>query len=105
MKIVDTRVVLKFKPDSIGGGLVACDGKALRGFLIADSNKRFTDAQAVIEGDCVVVSSEKVKKPVAVRYGWYPPKEGVNFFNKAGYPCGLFRTDDFKLPTDRSPNK
>ena len=105
MKIADNRVILKFKPDSIGGGLVACDGKALRGFLIADSNKRFTDAQAVIEGDCVVVSSEKVKKPVAVRYGWYPPKEGVNFFNKAGYPCGLFRTDDFKLPTDRSPNK
>lgn len=105
MKIAGNRAVLKFKPDSLGGGLVAKDGKALRGFSIAGANRKFTDAQATIEGDCVVVSSEKVKKPIAVRYGWYPPKDGVNFFNKAGYPCGMFRTDDFKLPTDRTSNK
>lgn len=105
MNIVSNRVILMFKPNSLGGGLISNDAKPLRGFLIAGANKKFVDAQATIEGDCVVVSSEKVKNPVAVRYGWYPPKDGVNFFNKAGFPCGLFRTDDFRLPTDRTSSK
>lgn len=105
MSVVDNKVVLKFKPESLGGGLVSSDDKALRGFLIAGADRKFATATAVIEGDSVVVSSPKVKVPVAVRYGWYPSDGGVNFFNKAGFPCGLFRTDDFRLPTDRTPKK
>lgn len=105
MSVVDNRAVLKFKPESLGGGLVSSDNKALRGFLIAGTDKKFTAATAVIEGDSVVVSSPKVKKPVAVRYGWYPSEGGVNFFNKAGFPCGLFRTDSFRLPTERTIKK
>lgn len=105
MNVVDNKVILKFKPESLGGGLVSCDGKALRGFLVAGADRKFAAASAVIEGDSVVVSSPKVKVPVAVRYGWYPSDGGVNFFNKAGFPCGLFRTDNFRLPTDRTPKK
>lgn len=105
MSVVDNKAILKFKPESLGGGLVSSDDKALRGFLVAGADKKFTAATAVIEGDSVVVSSPKVKVPVAVRYGWYPSDGGVNFFNKAGFPCGLFRTDNFRLPTDRTPKK
>lgn len=105
MSVVDNKAILKFKPESLGGGLVSSDDKALRGFLVAGADKKFTAAIAVIEGDSVVVSSPKVKVPVAVRYGWYPSDGGVNFFNKAGFPCGLFRTDNFRLPTDRTPKK
>jgi sialate O-acetylesterase len=74
----------------------------LRGFLIAGQDRKFVEAAAAIEGDCVAVSSAKVKNPIAVRYGWYPSDGGVNFFNKSGFPCGLFRTDNFKLPTERT---
>jgi sialate O-acetylesterase len=105
MSGVDKKAILKFKSESLGGGLVSSDDKALRGFLVAGADKKFTAATAVIEGDSVVVTSSKVKKPVAVRYGWYPSDGGVNFFNKAGFPCGLFRTDNFRLSTDRTPKK
>ncbi len=99
MQIDGNRIILRFKAESLGGGLCASDGKPLRGFTIAEKPDRFFPAQAVIEGDTVIVSSPQVKAPVAVRYGWIPPEEGVNFFNKAGLPCGVFRTDQFRLPT------
>jgi sialate O-acetylesterase len=69
------------------------DGQ-LTGFTVAGEDKVFHPAKAVIEGDKVVVTSEKVTKPVAVRYGWknFPV---VNLFNKAGLPASPFRTDDF----------
>ena len=58
----------------------------------------FHPATAVIEGDTVVVTSDKVSKPVAVRYGWknFPV---CNLFNKAGLPASPFRTDDWTPPT------
>ena len=96
-----SRIILQFRKDSIGGGLCSNDGAPLRGFTIAEKDKRFVPATAVIEGDTVVVSSPRVKTPEAVRYGWAPAKEGpVNFYNKAGLPCGMFRTDNFRLPTE-----
>ena len=63
--------------------------------MIAGEDKVFHPAKAVIEGDKVVVTSEKVTKPAAVRYGWknFPV---VNLFNKAGLPASPFRTDEFE---------
>lgn len=101
MKVEGDTIVLSFKADSIGGGLCAVDGKPLRGFTIADKNKKFVPANAEIKGNTVVVSAPNIKEPAAVRYGWNPPNDGVNFFNKAGLSCGMFRTDNFKLPTQR----
>jgi len=45
-------------------------------------------------GDTVVVHSEKVESPIAVRYGWsnHPI---CNLFNNAGLPASPFRTDTF----------
>jgi sialate O-acetylesterase len=70
----------------------------LVGFAIAGSNGKFVWADAIIEGDRVVVSSPQVEKPVAVRYGWadYPV---VNLWNKEGLPASPFRTDNFPMIT------
>ncbi len=95
MSVADGKVRLRFK--HLGGGLVAKDGP-LTGFTIAGDDKKFYSADAVIDGDTVVVSSDKVPAPVAVRYGWaaYPV---VNLWNKAGLPASPFRTDSFPITT------
>ncbi|WP_020472871.1 sialate O-acetylesterase [Zavarzinella formosa] len=88
--------------DHLGGGLVAQNGKELTGFTLAGEDKVFHPAKAVIEGDTVVVTSDKVQKAVAVRYGWknFPV---VNLANKAGIPATPFRSDD--LPFGVTPPK
>jgi sialate O-acetylesterase len=91
MKVEGNKAIITFK--SVGKGLEAKDGE-LKGFTIAGEDKKFHNAQAKIEGDTVIVTCDKVEKPVAVRYGWanYPV---VNLFNKDGLPASPFRTDDF----------
>jgi len=74
-------------------GLEFADGKA-KGFAIAGKDRRFVWADARIEGDTIVVWSDRVKEPVAVRYGWDTDPE-VSLYNKAGLPASPFRTDDW----------
>lgn len=83
--------------DYTGGGLMA-KGPKLTHFTIAGSNQKFVDAEAVIDGNTVVVSSKKVKQPVAVRFGWSNTAE-PNLFNKEGLPASIFRTDDWPSVT------
>jgi len=94
MKIEGNKIRLYF--DHTGTGLMAKDGP-LREFIIAGEDKKFFDAKAVINGDTVVVSSGKVPKPVAVRYGWSNIAQ-PNLFNKEGLPASPFRTDDWFNP-------
>ncbi len=84
----------------LGGGLVAKDGP-LVGFTIAGDDQKFHPAEAVIEGDEIVVSSGKVAAPVAVRYAWLAFPTG-NLWNQAGLPASPFRTDDFPLTTQNN---
>jgi sialate O-acetylesterase len=44
--------------------------------------------------DKVVVWSDSVSNPVAVRYAWANNPEGVNLFNKEGLPASPFRTSE-----------
>ena len=90
MKAEGGKVRVSF--DHVGGGLASRDGKPLSRFQVAGADKKFVDAQAAIEGDAVVVSSEAVKQPVAVRYGWHQEAE-PNLMNKEGLPASPFRTD------------
>jgi sialate O-acetylesterase len=79
--------------DQTGSGLTASDG-TLSGFTLAGADRKFVFAGARIEGDCVVVSSERVTSPVAVRYGWADfPK--ASLFNREGFPASPFRTDNW----------
>jgi sialate O-acetylesterase len=106
ISIDGNRAVLSF--DHVGGGLVTSefsmagaeevgkDGK-LVGFAVAGEDKVFHPATAMIDGDKVVVTCEKVAKPVAVRYGW-KNFTVANLANKSGLPASPFRTDDWAPP-------
>lgn len=92
MERKDNQIVLHF--DHVGSGLVAKDGKPLKGFAIAAPDKKFVWAEARIVGDTVVVSSPAVPDPVAVRYAW-ADNPVCNFYNRDGLPANPFRTDDW----------
>lgn len=77
----------------VGPGLVISHGDKLQGFLIAGPDKVFQWADAVIDHDTVVVSSDKVPQPVAVRYAWRHEVPWANLFSKNGLPALTFRTD------------
>ncbi len=77
-------------------GLISSDGKGLTHFTIAGSDRVFHPAVAKMDGLSVIVSSAKVRKPVAVRFCFHD--EAVpNFFNQAKLPASPFRTDDWPL--------
>lgn len=89
------KIVLSFK--HVGGGLEA-KGGSLTGFAIAGADRKFVNAEAKIEGDKVVVWSQEVAEPVAVRYGWANFPLG-NLCNRDNLPATPFRTDDFPMVT------
>jgi sialate O-acetylesterase len=81
-----------------GDGLAAKDGE-LNEFTIAGADQQFVPAQARIEGNTVVVWSDAVKDPVAVRFAWRNfPKP--HLYNKAGLPASPFRTDNWRVATE-----
>jgi len=76
-----------------GTGLVAHD-KPVQSLELAGADKIFRAATAKIERDTLVVSSPKVKEPVAVRYAWVNAPE-ANLFSGAGLPAVPFRSDSW----------
>ena len=89
VKVDGDRMILSF--DHVGGGLIARDGGPLKHFALSGDGKRFIWAQAVIEGDRVVVSHPDIRTPKAVRYAWADTPEGANLGNREGLPAGCFR--------------
>lgn len=87
------QIQLKFR--YIGGGLVAKNNEPLKGFAIAGEDRKFVWADAKIDGETVVVWSDKVSQPMAVRYAW-ADNPVCNLYNKADLPASPFRTDDWK---------
>jgi sialate O-acetylesterase len=79
----------------VGQGLAFKHGDKLQGFAVAGEDKKFYWADAVIDGDAVVVSSAEVKQPVAVRYAYASRRLWANLFNKDGLPAVTFRTDSW----------
>jgi sialate O-acetylesterase len=90
MKVEGNKAMISFT--HIGGGLVAGDG-VLKGFVIDSADKKFVPAHAEIEGRKVMVWSDAISKPAAVRYGWDNVPD-VNLYNKDGLPASPFRTDN-----------
>jgi sialate O-acetylesterase len=93
LQIDGNKAIVRFK--NVGGGLEAKEGE-LTGFTLAGDDKKFHLANAKIEGDAVVVTSDEVPAPKAVRFGWanFPV---VNLWNKDGLPAHPFRTDDWEV--------
>jgi sialate O-acetylesterase len=97
MSVEDSKIRLQF--DHLGGGLVSRDGKPLSDFTIAGEDKKFVPATAAIDGDSIVVHSDQVAKPLAVRYAWREDAT-PNLSNKDGLPASPFRTDRWKGVTE-----
>ncbi len=80
--------------DHVGGGLMSSDGEPLTWFEIAGEDKQYHDAEATIEGNTIMVISQSVTNPIAVRFGWNQIAE-PNLINKEGLPASPFRTDSW----------
>ncbi|KMM77623.1 9-O-acetylesterase [Xanthomonas sp. NCPPB 1128] len=82
--------------DMMGSALaVRGGGSVVRGFALAGADRRFHPAQARIEGDQVVVRSDAVPQPQALRYAWSENPEDANLVNREQLPVGPFRTDSW----------
>ncbi|GAB2588967.1 sialate O-acetylesterase [Spirosoma areae] len=89
------RVTLTFR--NVGDGLLVNDRYGyVKGFEVAGADQKFYYAKAEMQGNAVVVASDSVAAPVAVRYGWADDNGDVNLYNRAGFPAVPFRTDSWK---------
>ena len=66
----------------------------LEGFAICGEDRKWVWADAKIDGNNVIVWSDKVPSPAAVRYAW-ADNPTCNLTNGSGLPASPFRTDDF----------
>lgn len=73
-------------------GLKSRDGKDLQRFEIAAKDGSWEWAQARIEGNKVILTSDKIKKPAKARYAWAENPEGANLVNAEGLPASCFTT-------------
>ena len=88
----DGKAYVDFEPQrstlAVWGG-----GDAVQGFELAGADRRFHPAQATVRGDVVVVSSDAVAQPQAVRYAWRDNPENANLGNQENLPASPFRSD------------
>lgn len=75
-----------------------CPGSELEGFALCGADGQWFWANAQIEGNDVVVRSDKVPEPRFVRFAW-ADNPTANLYNGAGLPAAPFRTDDQPLST------
>ena len=68
---------LRLTFDNLGGGLINRAAGVLRGFTVADDDAELFPADAVIDGNEVVVKSAKVALPTSVRYVWANAPNGT----------------------------
>lgn len=80
--------VVRVTFDQVGGGLVA--EKDLASFELAGADGVFKPAMAKIAGDVVLVQSDAIAEPKAVRYAWANAPVAT-LFNKEGLPASPFR--------------
>jgi sialate O-acetylesterase len=89
----DTLAILKFQNAPNG---FSTFGKEVQSFEIAGQDSVFYPAEYKISSSQIQVWSQKVKVPVAVRYGFCNfPKTSGYLYNTAGLPVPSFRTDNW----------
>ncbi len=80
--------------DHTADGLMSSDGGSLTWFAIAGNDRNFVEAKAEIDGDTILVWSDEVSSPQAVRFAW-DKIASPNLVNSAGLPASPFRTDNW----------
>ncbi|WP_310560578.1 sialate O-acetylesterase [Flavobacterium sp.] len=95
MEVKEAGLLITFKNEE--NGIYSYNG--LEGFEIAGIDKVFYPANAkIIDRKKVMISSEKVPNPVAVRYDWNNWVKGT-LLNTNLLPASSFRTDDWNDAT------
>lgn len=77
-------------PDPLSGTTLLA--ASLKGFAVAGAERKWSPAVVRIEGEEIVLRSDAVKEPKAVRYNWRDYPAG-NLYGKSGLPVAPFRTD------------
>ena len=88
MRIDKNKVMISF--DHAEGLYVK--GDKLNCFEIAGQDNVYYPATAKIKDNLVIVQSDKVKIPVAVRFAWSNTAT-PNLFNSANLPASCFKTE------------
>ncbi|MEZ6139207.1 MAG: hypothetical protein R3B84_01430 [Zavarzinella sp.] len=117
-QVEKSKLIVTFEKDSLFGGLMSgskgqeknnatpgmyvepaksTPGEKLNHFRICGADKQWHSAQAVIEGDTVVVSSSSVPQPIGVQYAYCASPINSNLYNKAGLPATPFAAINGKL--------
>lgn len=91
IEIVGSTITVSFNNAPNG---ITTNGKEVAEFEIAGADKRFFPATVIVRRKSVVISSPRVKEPVAVRYAFKDVSE-AQIFNTEGFPLSSFRTDDW----------
>jgi sialate O-acetylesterase len=98
VKYVGKKAIVSFKDN--GSRLIAKDRYGyVRGFEVAGADQKFFSAKGEINGSNIILESNFVAEPVAVRYAWSNNPDG-NLYNEVNLPAGPFRTDNWELPTE-----
>ncbi|MDQ8190496.1 sialate O-acetylesterase [Roseibacillus persicicus] len=84
------RMILSFEHNA---GLKTRDGGPLKRFEIKAEDGTWIWADAQIEEGKVIVWSDKISDPAAVRYAWANNPEGANLVNSEGLPASCFTTE------------
>lgn len=96
MKVEGSKAIISFS-HSAEGLKVKNKYGYVNGFAVAGADQVFHWAKATVTGkNTVVISSDEVKTPVAVRYGWAYNPDDLNLYNSADLPANPFRTDTWE---------
>lgn len=66
-----------------------------QGFEVAGKDGIYHPATAEVQGGTIVVKSNSVARPCAVRYAWKPYPADADLVNATGIPCSTFRDERF----------
>ncbi|WP_310378863.1 sialate O-acetylesterase [Flavobacterium sp.] len=91
MQVEKDKITLSF---SAFGSTLQFKGEGTHtNFAIAGEDKKFVWAQAKIQNGKIIIWSNEIPNPVAVRYAWADNPEGKKLYNTEGLPASPFRTD------------
>jgi sialate O-acetylesterase len=93
MKVEGNKIRFSFA--HVGGGLKSRDGKPLSEFQIAGADGKFVPAEAMIDGDTVVVEAKEVAAPTQARFGWRN-EANPNLINKEGLLASPFQSNNWQ---------
>lgn len=98
-EVDESSIIITF--DIVGNGLEVKNKHGyVYGFTIAGEDKKYEWAKAeIISKDKVRVWSNKISKPISVRYAWQDNPNPANLTDDSVLPALPFRTDNYTIST------